>query len=73
MRIDRTRNKQRLAHINFKLYGGKVDYLFGLVTQTASLVGASGVSDANNGGKLAVLPAPHSKQKPHDIRLLLPP
>ena len=42
------------------------------VAQTASLVGPGGLGRPVDTVELAVLPAPHTEQKTHDIALLLP-
>jgi len=47
--------------------------LFGLVTETASLVRSRGTGDAHNAGKLTILPTSYTLQKPQHIRLLLAP
>lgn len=47
--------------------------LFGLVSQSAGFIGSSGSRSPVKGGQLTVLPAPHTEQKSHHIRLLLPP
>lgn len=50
-----------------------ITYLLGLVTQATRLVRASGVSDTDNGGFLAVLPHSDPRNEVHEVRLLLPP
>lgn len=47
--------------------------LLGLVAQPAGFVRACGAWGAVQGGQLPVLPAAHTQQEPHHVRLLLPP
>ena len=55
----------QLAHWPLKTLN--ITYLFGLVTEPASFIRPSRVSDTHNGRKLAIFPTPHPLQKPHDI------
>lgn len=50
-----------------RLKDTSLSYLLGLVAQAASLVRACWMGDTNNGRMLAVLPASHPLQKPHNI------
>ena len=45
--------------------------LFGLVSQTPGFVGASWAGGAMDGRQLAELPAAHTQQEAHGVRLLL--
>lgn len=63
----------RSSHFEINQRIKKRRYLLGLVSEATGLIGPGGPGDANDGGELAIIPAPDPLKKPHRIRLLLPP